>query len=258
LEKIFDISVVFSSIPKLLTYLPKSLEITVVSMIVGLLLGLLFAVIRTRRIAVLLRIVALFVSFIRGTPMIVQLYMTYYVIPLILKVINLRYGTSYSIQAVPDLLFVFITFGFNEAAYNSEIIRAALQSVPKGQIEAAESLGMSYLQVLRRVILPQAALVAIPPLGNALIGLLKGTSLAFVAGIIEMTAAGKIISGSNFRFFEVYLALAIIYWTLTILIERSVSLLEHKLEIPDLAAESVGLSVRRGLFSFSYGRVERI
>jgi polar amino acid transport system permease protein len=225
-------------------------------MIVGLLLGLLFAVIRIRKVAVLHRVVAFFVSFIRGTPMIVQLYMTYYVIPLILKITNLRYGTSYSIQAIPDLLFVFITFGLNEAAYNSEIIRAALQSVPQGQIEAAESLGMSYLQALRRVILPQAAVVAIPPLGNALIGLLKGTSLAFVAGIIEMTAAGKIISGSNFRFFEVYLALAIIYWALTILIERAVSLLEHRMEIPALVDEASRQGIRRGLFSF--GGVDRV
>jgi polar amino acid transport system permease protein len=176
--------------------------------------------------------------------------MTYYVIPLILKVINLNYGTSYSIQAVPDLLFVFITFGFNEAAYNSEIIRAALQSVQQGQIEAAESLGMTYLQVLRRVILPQASVVAIPPLGNALIGLLKGTSLAFVAGIIEMTAAGKIISGSNFRFFEVYLSLAIIYWALTILIEWGVNTLERGMEIPALVAEANDQGIRRGLFSF--------
>jgi polar amino acid transport system permease protein len=249
LEKIFDISVVFSSIPKLLMYLPKSMEITAVSMIVGLLLGLLFAIIRTRKIAVLHRLVAFFVSFIRGTPMIVQLYMTYYVIPIILKAINLHYGTSYNIRAVPDLLFVFITFGINEAAYNSEIIRAALQSVQQGQIEAAESLGMSYLQMLRRVILPQAAAVAIPPLGNALIGLLKGTSLAFVAGIIEMTAAGKIISGSNFRFFEVYLSLAIIYWALTIMIERAVSVLEHRMEIPALVGEGAS-GMRRGLFSF--------
>lgn len=250
---IFDISVVFSSIPRLLQYLPVSLEITAVSMVFGLLLGLVFAVVRMKKVPVLHGIVAFFISFVRGTPLIVQLYMTYYVIPLVLKYINLQYGTDYSIKAVPDLLFVIITFSFNEAAYNSEIIRAALQSVQRGQIEAAESLGMSYAQTLRRVILPQAALVAIPPLGNALIGLLKGTSLAFVAGVIEMTAAGKIISGSNFRFFEVYLALAVIYWAMTILIERLAALLEKRLEIPAQPPGTPERGLRGGFFSMAGG-----
>jgi polar amino acid transport system permease protein len=249
MAKIFDVNEVLSSIPKLLRYLPQSLLITAVSMVVGLILGLLFALVRTKKVPVLDKAVVFFVSFIRGTPLIVQLYMTYYVIPMILRYINLRWETSYSIKNVPDLLFVFITFGLNEAAYNSEIIRSALQSVQKGQIEAAESLGMNYFQVLRRVILPQAVLVAIPPLGNALIGLLKGTSLAFVAGVIEMTAAGKIISGRNFRFFEVYLALAIIYWSLTIVIEQVIRVLEKYASIPAQASGSAKRGITGGFFS---------
>lgn len=231
--KIFDINAVFTSIPSLLKVLHVSLQITFISMIVGLVFGLIFAIIRIKKIPILSQIVAVFISFIRGTPMIVQLYLTYNGIPLLLKFINEQYGTSYNVNSVPAMLFVLVTFAFNEAAYNSETIRAALQSVNKGQIEAAESLGMTYFQVLRRVILPEALVVAIPPLGNALIGLLKGTSLAFVAGVIEMTAQGKIISGSTFRFFEVYLALAIIYWVMTIIIEQLIRYLEKKVSIPD-------------------------
>ncbi|NLJ16563.1 MAG: amino acid ABC transporter permease [Clostridiales bacterium] len=232
--KLFDIDIVISSIPKLLQYLPKSLYITFVSMIAGLFLGLIFAIVRMKKIPVLSQIIAVAISFIRGTPMIVQLYLTYNGIPLLLKYINLQYGTEYNINDVPAMLFVLITFSFNEAAYNSETIRAALMSVNKGQIEAAESLGMTYFQVLKRVIVPEALVVAIPPLGNALISLLKGTSLAFVAGVIEMTAQGKIISSSTFRFFEVYLALAIIYWVLTIIIEQILKLLEKKFSISDV------------------------
>lgn len=245
--KIFDINAVFSSIPSLLKVLPVSLEITIISMIVSLFLGLLFAIVRMKKIPVLSQIIVVFISFIRGTPMIVQLYLTYNGIPLLLKAINAQYGTSYNINAVPAMLFVLVTFSFNEAAYNSETIRSALQSVNKGQIEAAESLGMTYFQVLRRVIIPEALVVAIPPLGNALIGLLKGTSLAFVAGVIEMTAQGKIISGSTFRFFEVYLALAVIYWALTILIEQGIRMLEKKFSIPE---PGQGHKDRYRLFSF--------
>lgn len=230
--EIFDINAVFTSIPRLLEVLPVSLQITAISMIVGLVFALLFAIIRMKKVPVLSQLVTVFISFIRGTPIIVQLYLTYNGIPLLLKFINQQYGTDYNINAVPAMLFVLVTFAFNEAAYNSETIRAALQSVNKGQIEAAESLGMTYLQVLRRVIVPEALVVAIPPLGNALIGLLKGTSLAFVAGVIEMTAQGKIIAGSTFRFFEVYLALAIIYWVMTIIIEQILRYLEKRFSIP--------------------------
>ncbi|WP_018886049.1 amino acid ABC transporter permease [Paenibacillus massiliensis] len=242
MAKIFDIEAVFSAIPSLLKFLPVSLEITFISMIAGLCMGLIFAVIRIKKVPFLSQLVTVFISFIRGTPMIVQLYLTYNGIPLLLKFINEQYGTSYNINAVPAMLFVLVTFAFNEAAYNSETIRAALQSVNKGQIEAAESLGMTYFQVLRRVILPEALVVATPPLGNALIGLLKGTSLAFVAGVIEMTAQGKIISGSNFRFFEVYLALAIIYWALTIIIEQILRYLEKRFSIPEPGQHKNSLS----------------
>jgi polar amino acid transport system permease protein len=231
--KLFDISVVFSSIPKLLGYLPVTLEITAISMIAGLILGLLFAVVKLRKIPVLSQVIAVFVSFIRGTPIIVQLYLTYNGIPLLLQGINASYGTDYNINHIPPLLFVLVTFAFNEAAYNSETIRASIQSVDLGQIEAAESLGMTYPQVLRRIILPEAAVVAIPPLGNALIGLMKGTSLAFVASVVEMTAEGKIIAGGNYRYFEVYLALAIIYWILTIIIEQIIRFIESKMAISD-------------------------
>lgn len=228
---LFDVQVFLTSIPELLKFLPISLLITGVSMIFGLLLALLFAVIRIAKIPVLSQVLTVFISFIRGTPIIVQLYLTYNGIPLLLKFINNQYGTALSVDAVPALLFVFVTFAFNEGAYNSETVRAAFNSVDPYQIEAAESLGMTYPQVLRRIIIPEAAAVAIPNLGNALIGLLKGTSLAFVAGVTEMTAQGKIISGSNFRYFEVYLALAVIYWGMTIVIELLIKLIERHMEI---------------------------
>ncbi|MDT2759063.1 amino acid ABC transporter permease [Enterococcus xiangfangensis] len=231
MEQLFDIRLFFSSIPELLEFLPISLLITGVSMIFGLLLALVFALVRNTKIPVLSQIVTVLVSFVRGTPIIVQLYLTYNGIPLLLKYINMQYGTDLSVNDVPPLLFVFVTFAINEAAYNSETLRAAFGSVDRYQIEAAESLGMTFPQILRRVIIPEAATVAIPPLGNSLISLLKGTSLAFVAGVTEMTAQGKIISGSNFRYFEVYLALAVIYWVLTIIIELVIRFLEDRMMI---------------------------
>lgn len=233
MDKLFDIKMTFTQIPSILTYLPVTLELAIISMIVGLLLGLVVALIKMKKIPVLTQICNLYISVIRGTPILVQLYVTYFGIPLFLKYINYSYGTSYNVNGVPSIIYAFLALAINESAYNAETIRASLQSVEKGQIEAASSLGMTYFQALRRVILPEAIVVALPSLGNSMIGLIKGTSLAFVCSVVEMTAAGKIIAGRSYRYFEVYVSLAIIYWLITVVIEQLIKVLEKKVSIPD-------------------------
>ncbi|GAF39769.1 polar amino acid ABC transporter permease [Agrilactobacillus composti DSM 18527 = JCM 14202] len=231
MPKLIDFPLIFTNIPRLLKALPVTLEITFFAMIFGLILGLLLAVIKINKIPVLSQISAVFVSFIRGTPLLVQLYISYYAVPILLKYINYYNHTNFNVNAVPALLFVLIAFSLNEAAYNSENIRAALLSVDRGEIEAAQSLGMTKWQVLKRVTIPNATVVALPTLGNAFIGLMKNTSLAFVASVVDMTAQGQILAGSNYRYFEVYLSLAIIYWIMTIITEQILKLLEKRLTI---------------------------
>jgi polar amino acid transport system permease protein len=230
-DKIFNWEAFVSAFKPIISRVPTSFIITLIAMAIGLVLGLFLALIKLNRIPILNQIRALAVSFIRGTPIYVQLLLTYTGIPLILKSINLNYGTAYNINDISPMLFVILTFAFNEAAYNSETIRSAIESVDVGQIEAAKSLGMTNLQVFKRVTLPEAATVAVAPLGNALMGLLKGTSLAFVAGVIEMTAEAKIIGGSSFRVFESYLAVAFVYWAINLVFENLIRLLEKKLQI---------------------------
>lgn len=230
-DKIFNWNSFISAFKPIITRVPTSFIITLIAMAIGLVLGLLLALIKLNKLPVLDQVRALAVSFIRGTPIYVQLLLTYTGIPLILKAINLNYGTAYNINDISPMLFVILTFAFNEAAYNSETIRAAIESVDVGQIEAAKSLGMTNFQVFKRVTLPEAATVAIAPLGNALMGLLKGTSLAFVAGVIEMTAEAKIIGGSSFRVFESYLAVALVYWAINLVFENLIRLLERRLQI---------------------------
>lgn len=237
---IFDIKLVFTQIPALLAYLPVTLLITVFSMIAGVILGFAIALIRIKRIWLLNSSAGVFVSFIRGTPLIVQLYLSYYGIPILLKYYNYYNQTDYNVNDIPTLLFVLLAFSLNEAAYNSESIRAAILSVDKKQIEAAQSLGMTPLQVLRRVTIPEAFVVALPTLGNALISLLKGTSLAFVCSVIELTARGKILASSNYRYFEVYVSLALIYWGLTIIIEALIKVIEARIRIPERPSVTKG------------------
>ncbi|WP_288527942.1 amino acid ABC transporter permease [uncultured Secundilactobacillus sp.] len=237
MQHLIDFKLIFTQIPTLLQYLPNTLMITFFSMIIGLAVGLVLAIVKLNRIPVLSQVVAVFVSFIRGTPIIVQLYLTYYGIPIFLKYLNYYQGTNYSVNAIPALAFVLLAFSLNEAAYNSENIRAAILAVDKGELEAAQSLGMTRWEVLRRVTIPEAFVVALPTLGNAFIGLMKNTSLAFVASVVDLTAEGQILAGNSYRYFESYLSLAIIYWGLTIITEQILRLLERRLTVFERASE---------------------
>lgn len=249
MANLFDFKLVFSEIPSLLKYLPTTLWLTLVALLIGLLLGLLIALIRIRNVPVLTQIAIAFVSLIRGTPIIVQLYISYFGIPIALKYINYYNGTDYDVNAIPGIVFAMAALGLNQAAFDSETIRSAIQSVDKGQIDAARSMGMTSSQVLRRVIIPQAGAVALLPLGNSVISLIKGTSLAFTCSVVEITAAGKILAGRNYRYFEVYCSLAIIYWVITFFLERLIKWLETRVTVPEEAPEldaQGNLHIRRG------------
>lgn len=246
MTNIFDIRLVFSRIPKILTALPVTLEITVFTMIISLILGLGVAMVKIKQVPVLRRITGFLVSFLRGTPILVQLYLTYYGIPVALKYINYYNGTSFNINNVPSMVFVLLAFSLNETAYSSEIIRAAIQSVSAGQLEAAHSLGMTNWQVLRRVMIPEAFVVALPSLGNSLLGLMKGTSLAFVCAVVDLTAKGRILAGGDYRYFEMYISLSIIYWVMTILVENGIKLIEKHQRIPESPDATEDLSAVGG------------
>lgn len=175
----------------------------------------------------------LYISIIRGTPIIVQLYIAYFGIPMITKYIYMQQGLEYQASDTSGMVYAIIALSINESAYIAEIFRGALASVGVGQIEAANALGMTYFQALRRIILPETMTVALPGLGNSFIGLIKGTSLAFTCAIVEMTAQGKIIGGRSYRYFEVYVSLALIYWVITLIVEQLIKVIEKKLQIPD-------------------------
>ncbi|AGM99431.1 amino acid ABC transporter permease [Streptococcus iniae] len=228
---LFSWKAVFDAIPDILQRLPITLFLTVVGAVLGLFLALIFAIVKINRVKILYPIQAVMVSFLRGTPILVQLMLTYYGIPLFLKYLNVKYGFNWNINAIPASVFAIMAFAFNEAAYTSETIRAAILSVNSGEVEAAKSLGMTARQVYQRVIIPNAAVVATPTLINGLIGLTKGTSLAFNAGIVEMFAQAQILGGADYRYFERYISVALIYWFISILIEQLGRFIENKMAI---------------------------
>lgn len=234
--KLFDFELVFTQIPELLKKLPITLELALLAMLLGLALGLLMAVIKIKKVPVLYQITNFLISLVRGTPVIVQLYIAFFGLPMIFKYFNQQFGTNLAVAEIPGFVYAVAALGLNESAYCAEIIRSALQSVNEGQIEAATALGMTYLQALRRIILPEAIEVALPTLGNSMISIIKSTSLAFTCAVVEITAQGKILAGKTYRYFEAYVSLAIIYWVLTIIIEQGIRFIEKKIKIPDQVA----------------------
>lgn len=214
---------------EIIKFIPVTLNITVVSIIFAFIIALTTALIRINKIPFLNGIVKFYVSFTRGTPLLVQIYLSYYGLPKFLDYINMKYNKEIDIAAVPAILFVYIAFSFNVGAYLSETFRAAILSVEKGQIEGALSLGMTKFQSMIRIVLPQAFVYALPNLGNTIISLIKDTSLAFIISVVEMMGQAKIIGAQGLNFFEVYIVVAFLYWIICILVEKIVSILENRL-----------------------------
>ncbi|QIM17828.1 amino acid ABC transporter permease [Leucobacter coleopterorum] len=227
----------------LIPYIPITLALSVAATVLGTALGLVMALIKLSRVPVLSQLNALLVSYLRGTPPIVQLLLNVNAVPIAILYINHQFGTKWDAMGLSPFIVAAFTFALTEAAYSSETIRAALLSVDRREIEAAHALGMTPWQTLRRVTIPNAAVVAFPTLVNHFIGMLKQSSLAFVVSVIEITAYAKILGGRDYRFFEAYLATAIVYWALTVVIEQVARVVERKMQKPPLSGRSRALEI---------------
>ena len=224
-----DIFYIFSTIPEILTKLPISLFIAVSATLIGFILGILIALVRFFHIKFLSQFFTSFISLVRGTPMIVQLYLAYYGIPLLISKIVEAQGNEFDMNALPGTLFAIIAFALNTGAYMSESFRSALSAVEAGQFEACKSLHYSPWESLRRVNLRQAFVIAIPTLTSSLLAMIKNTSLAFCITVVDIMAQARIIGSRSYRYFEIYIAVSIIYWPICALLERLLLLLEKRL-----------------------------
>ena len=226
--KIFDVDFMIGIIPNILKGIPYTLLIAVVAFFFGCVIGFFGALTKIYKIPVLRRITGVYVSFIRGTPLIVQILLIYYGIPILIRMFNERFGTGINISNIPAVDFMLVAFSLSAGAYLTESIRASILAVNKGQIEAAYSVGMTTRQAMFRIILPQAIKVGLPVFANFFIGLLKDTSLAFSAAVPEIMGQAKIQAGRASRFFEAYIDAALIYWIICIIFERLVAYLEKR------------------------------
>jgi polar amino acid transport system permease protein len=194
----------------------RTFEVTVLSIIIALFIGLLTGLGRISRITIINRIATVYVEVIRGIPLLVQLFYIYFALGALVQ--------------LPRLAAAVIAMSICYGAYMGEIFRAGIQSISRGQMEAALALGLSRGQALRRIILPQAFRVILPPVGNEFIALLKDSSLVSILAVSDLLRRGREYASTTFRYFESYTVVALVYLVMTLFFSKLVGTMEDRLE----------------------------
>lgn len=216
-----------SFFPFLISILPllgkgtlMTVELTIISVGIGIVIGIFGGIARVSKNPILLIPSTIYVEVIRGTPLLAQLFLVYFGLP------------SLGIN-LPPFTAAVIAMGVNSGAYVTEIFRGGIQSIERGQMEAARSLGLSYLQAMRYIILPQAFRRILPPLGNEFIAMLKDSSLASTIAMAELMRVGREITSRTFRSFEVLTVVALLYLAITLPLSLLVRYTERRMSVSD-------------------------
>ena len=212
-----NIDLMINSIPLLIVGAGITIQITAISVAIGLVIGMFVGVARVSNIRPLRWLAAVYVDFLRGTPLLVQIFLIYFALPVLLG------------NRVDPFIAAITACGINSCAYIAEIFRAGIQAIDDGQMEAGRSLGMTWWQTMWYIIIPQAFRNIVPPLGNEFIALLKDSSLVSVIGFEELTRRGQLIIARTYGSLEIWICVAIIYLIMTLTISRFVAFLEKRL-----------------------------
>jgi cystine transport system permease protein len=202
--------------PLLMGAILGTIPLTIISFAIGLVIALLVALARLSEVRVLTAIAGVYISVIRGTPLLVQLYIIFFALP----------SLGVLVDAFPAAI---IAFSLNVGGYAAEAIRGSILSIPRGQWEAATTVGLGYTLTLRRVILPQAMRVAVPPLSNTFISLVKDTSLASTVTVTELLRRAQEIAAPSYEFMALYSLAALIYWAICSVLSFAQQRLERRL-----------------------------
>ena len=213
-----NVDLMINSLPLLITGAGITIQITAISVGLGLIIGMFVGIARISNVKLLRWLAAIYIDFLRGTPLLVQIFLIYFALPVILE------------QRVDPFIAAITACGINSGAYIAEIFRAGIQAIDEGQMEAGRSLGMTWVQTMRYIIVPQAFKNIVPPLGNEFIALLKDSSLVSVIGFEELTRRGQLTIARTYGSLEIWISVAIIYLVMTLTISRLVAYLEKRLD----------------------------
>lgn len=224
MDSVTGLEYVAKILPKLIKMLPLTLFVVMVAGVISFFLGVIVTAIRIKKVKVLFQIISVYVSFMRSTPSLIQLFVVYYGLPIIFKVAGV------DIQEWSRTAFAILTLVLHNGAYLSEVMRPAYLAVDKGQHDAADSIGLTGTQKFFRIICPQVVPIALPSLGNLLIDLIKDTSILFTIGVVDLMGKAKLIITNDYGVgqLKVYITVAVIYWIISIIAEKGIQALENK------------------------------
>ena len=225
----FDFSYLIKTFWLCVKAIPVTLEITIVSLLLAFIPALLIALVRIHHIKVLDGLCRIFVSFIRGTPIVLQILIVYSIMPSLLNSFVKSAGWSFNVFEMNPVIYAFVVFGINSTATLSEVFRSAISSVDRGQVEAALSIGETSFQAFRRVVFPQAVKSALPNLCTTTVILIKNTSLAFMMTVREITAVAKIEAAYGYNYVESYIDIFAIYIIVCLAVEFLFRKIEKRL-----------------------------
>ena len=208
--------------------IPVTLEITIVSLLLAVIPALLIALARIHKVKVLDVLCRIFVSFIRGTPIVLQILIVYSIMPSLLNSLVKSAGWQINVFEMNPVIYAFMVFGINSTATLSEVFRSAISAINKGQLEAALSIGETRFQAYRRVVFPQAVVSALPNLCSTTVILIKNTSLAFMMTVREITAVAKIEAAYGYNYIESYIDIFVIYIFVCLAVEFIFRKIEKK------------------------------
>ncbi|MBV7509159.1 amino acid ABC transporter permease [Bacillus sp. sid0103] len=212
-----------------LSGVPTALIITIFSLLIALPSGFLLALSRINRIPIISQFARVYVSFVRGTPVIVQIFIIFTSVPLILAPIFEKYHFKTSIYDINPIWYAFIVFSLNTTAILIEVFRSAIGTVSKGQLEAAYSVGLNNVQAFRRIIIPQILVVALPNICTATVNLIKATSLGYALSLKEITLRAQVAANVGYNYVEAYIDIFLVYLILCSLVEYLFKLYEKRL-----------------------------
>ncbi len=214
-----DVAFIGHALQEIFKVLPLTLFMTFTPVCLGILIGIIVAFVRIKQLKILAPLLNFYVSFFRGTPIIMHIMLIYFGIPIVVDAMAQALSLDFQSNTIPILFLVLLALTLSAGAYASEIIRSGILGVPQGQLEAAYAVGLTFSQAMRRLILPQAFSQSIPNFTNVFIGFLHATSLAFFVSIKELTGAANIVASVNLKFLEAFIAVGLIYWGVSIVVE---------------------------------------
>ena len=225
----FKFEVFLNSLKIASKYIGTTLEVALSALLIGLFLGLVIALVRFYKVPVLSQFLAGLFTVLKAIPIVLILLATYLIFAKKFDQFAVNIGWHMKFKDINPLIIPIFGLSILSTIGLSETFRGTFASIGKGQQDAAKSSGMGTFQIITRIILPQALPVALPMMSNTLIGLVKASALVSMVGVVDIFAAAKISAQQNYRFLEAYLAVALIYWIINILIEQGAGLLERSL-----------------------------